>query len=241
MVYFIRMGTLFIVSTPIGNLEDISLRALGILFSSEIIASEDTRRTWTLLSELRKRFPLLTTSQHEPKLIRYDDRTERTTTPELIELLTQGTSMALVTDAGTPLISDPGFVLVREARKRSIPVTSVPGPSSPIAALSVSGLPADKFLFLGYYPEKQSHRKRLLESLTSFAFPVTVIFFAAPHKLIEDLEDMLAVFGDCQITITRELTKMHEEVWKGTISESISHFSDPKGEFVLLFDTRDII
>lgn len=235
------MGTLYIVSTPIGNLEDISLRALRILFSSDVIASEDTRRTWSLLTELRKRFPTIITDQHDPTLIRYDDRTELAATPELIELLEGGANISLVTDAGTPLISDPGFILLREARKRSMPVIPIPGPSSPITALSVSGLPADKFLFLGYFPEKQSHRQKLLESLKTAALPVTVIFFAAPHKILEDLEDVKCIFGDCDIVIARELTKTYEEVWKGNISQSILHFQQPKGEFVILLDIRDII
>ena len=164
------MGTLYIVSTPIGNLEDITLRALRILKEVDIIACEDTRTTSQLLNLLSTKFAHVhnfSGSAHQPKLIRYDDRTEISKAPEILELLTQGKSVALVSDAGTPLISDPGYVLVREARKRGIPVISVPGASALLTALTSSGLPADKFMFLGYPPEKQSHRFKLFTQIVS--------------------------------------------------------------------------
>ncbi|KKU82199.1 MAG: hypothetical protein UY10_C0040G0004 [Microgenomates group bacterium GW2011_GWA2_47_8] len=140
--------------------------------------------------------------------------------------------IALVSDAGTPLISDPGYKLVSEAIKRGIKVVSIPGPTAAIAALTSSGLPTNHFMFLGYPPEKQSHRIKLFSSLPK---DVTIIFYCAPHKLRQTLEDMQTVFGDIPIVIARELTKVHEEVWKGKILGAINHFPDPKGELVLLF------
>lgn len=217
------MGTLYIVSTPIGNLEDISLRAVRILKSVEIIACEDTRRTGQLLQQLN--IPA-------PKLFRYDDRTEQSATPELLELLVNNKSIALVSDAGTPLISDPGYVLVKKARTRNIPVISIPGASALLTALTGSGLPADSFMFLGYPPEKQSHRRKLFADLPQ---KLTLIFYCAPHKLSQTLTDMKDVLGDIDITIARELTKIHEECWTGTISDALQHWNSPKGEFVLLF------
>ncbi|MEK7129749.1 MAG: 16S rRNA (cytidine(1402)-2'-O)-methyltransferase [Patescibacteria group bacterium] len=263
------MGTLFIVSTPIGNLEDITIRAIKTLFSVDIIACEDTRRTGLLLNELKKRYGSLYSSSEEsstsrevhaessrlrsnnksePRLLSYYDQIEQSKTPELIELLEQGKEVALVSDAGTPLVSDPGYKLVREAIRRGITVVSIPGPTAAIAALTASGLPTDKFLFLGYPPEKSSHRIRLFESLSEvFKRPrlvearrgldksPTFIFYCAPHKLVQTLEDMKQTLGDIDIVIARELTKVHEEVWRGSISEAIVEFQLPKGEIVLLF------
>lgn len=230
------MGTLFIVSTPIGNLEDISMRALRILFTVDIVASEDTRRSGMLLTELRKRYPTPPDAK-EPKLLRYDDHTELSQAAELIQHLENDEQVALVTDAGTPLISDPGYILVREARKRDIPVVSVPGPSAVITALSIAGLPTEKFLFLGYPPEKQSHRKKQLEDLHIFKeknIGVTVVWYVAPHKLSEMLADMKDNLGDTPITIVRELTKIHESVWTGSVSEAEGTVEEFKGELVLL-------
>ena len=238
------MGTLSIVSTPIGNLEDITIRAIKTLFSVDIVACEDTRRTGILFQELRKRFssvipaqsannldPGLRRNDKLPFLFRFDDHSETTQTPLLIEKLKEGKSVALVSDAGTPLISDPGYKLVSEAIKRGVPVVSIPGPTAAIAALSVSGLPANHFMFLGYPPEKLSHRLKLLGSLPK---DVTLIFYCAPHKLQQTLSDMKEVLGDIDIIIARELTKIHEEVWRGTVSKALKHFSNPQGEFVLL-------
>lgn len=221
------MGTLYIVATPIGNLEDITLRALRILQEVDVIACEDTRQTAKLLILLK--LPL-------KPFIRYDDQKEQSATAEIIELLENGKSVALVSDAGTPLISDPGFVLIREARKRDIPVFSVPGASALLAALTSSGLPTDKFLFLGYPPEKSSHRLKLFQSLTSINrfIGVTYVLYCAPHKLITTLGEMKEVFGDIDITICRELTKIHEECWTGKILNSLTKFASIKGEVVLL-------
>ncbi len=227
------MGTLFIVSTPIGNLEDITIRAIKTLFSVDFIACEDTRRTGTLLQELKKRF----TNRKKCTLVRYNNHTENQQTPLLISRLTQGKNVALVSDAGTPLISDPGYELVSEALTRGIKVISIPGPTAAIAALTVSGLPTNHVLFLGYPPDKQSHRIKLFQNLLQmnrFMYS-TYIYYCAPHKLKQTLGDMKEVLGDIDIVVARELTKVHEEVWRGTISGAQKVFSLPKGEFVLLF------
>lgn len=247
------MGTLYIVATPIGNLEDISLRAIRTLFSVDIIACEDTRRAGLLLSELTKRYASVVsnTSSETPalhlggaKLMRYDDHTEQNLTPELLELLKAGKSIALISDAGTPLISDPGYILVREAKRKGVPIVSIPGPSALLTALTSSGLPADKFMFLGYPPEKQSHRLKLF----SFLFQCfktseqhqTIIFYCAPHKLKATLEDLKEICGDISITICRELTKIHEECWTGTITEALIRNETFKGELVLLLSTEGV-
>ncbi len=149
-------------------------------------------------------------------------------------MLDEGKNIALVSDAGTPLISDPGHLLVREAIKRGIKVVSVPGPSAVLTALTASGLPSDKFLFLGYPPEKSSHRLKVFQSLPK---TTTIIFYCPPHKLIQTLEDLQQVHGNIEIALARELTKMHEEIVKLKISEAIVKFSDPKGEFSILFQS----
>lgn len=222
------MGTLFIVSTPIGNLGDITKRALETLSSVDMIACEDTRRAGQLFSHL---------GIAPPPFVRYDDRTERTAVPALIAALSDGKTIALISDAGTPNLSDPGFVLVRECRKRNVPVVSIPGASALLAALVSSGLPADKFMFLGYPPEKQSHRKALLQNLISMnrLTAMTYIFYCAPHKLGLLLDDIHDVLGDIDIVTEREMTKVHEEHWAGSVLQAKQAFRDPKGEFVLLF------
>lgn len=237
------MGTLYIVSTPIGNLEDLTIRAIKTLFSVDIIACEDTRRTGLLLQKLKEQYASKLTDSTplhrsvelhlESKLLRYDDNHEQSQTPFIIQKLEEGKSVALVSDAGTPLISDPGYKLVSEALKRGINVISVPGPTAAIAALTVSGLPTNHFMFLGYPPEKQSHRLKLFRTLPK---DITIIFYCAPHKLQQTLTDMQTVFGDIPIVIARELTKIHEEVWRGKLSEAISYFLNPQGEFVLLLN-----
>lgn len=241
VVYSTTMGTLFIVATPIGNLEDVSIRAARILFTSTLLLCEDTRQTGMLLDLIGKRFPFLVPEHYiRPKLFRYDDQAERTMTPEMIGRLLDGESVALVSDAGTPLISDPGYVLVSEARKRGIPVVSVPGASALLAALTSSGFPADTFTFLGYPPEKQGHRLKLFTNVLSMhrCIDSTYVFYCAPHKLQAVLSDMKTVFGDCRVCLCRELTKVHEECWNGSVTEALAHVSDPKGEFVILVDLR---
>ncbi len=265
------MGTLYIVSTPIGNLEDITIRAIKTLFSVDVIACEDTRRTGLLLSELKKRFsdvinfnysssdlPLkLERVEKYPKkfstsfdsarrassnpqqvLISYYDQVESQKVPELTQLLESGKNIALVSDSGTPLINDPGYLLVKEARKRGMLVISVPGPSALLAALTSCGLPLNNITFLGYSPEKSTHQLKLLWSLLQinrFIYS-TYVFYSAPHKLETTLQNMLTVLGDTEITIARELTKVHEQVWQGKISAAITSITAFKGELVLLFN-----
>jgi len=244
------MGTLYIVATPIGNLKDLSFRAVDVLTKVEIIACEDTRHTGLLLS----RHPELVSGSNEmlklvqhdkkntrPTLLSYYEQNEAQRIPQVLNALLNGVDVALVSDAGTPTISDPGFKLVRECITQGIRVENIPGPSSVISALVVSGLPTDKFLFLGYLPRKQGKRKKLLNELKSFhdtkQIHPTIIFFESPHRLIETLTDTKDVLGDINIVICRELTKIHEEIRREKISESLAHFSKiaPKGELVILF------
>lgn len=232
-------GTLYIVATPLGNRDDITIRALKTLCSVDIVLCEDTRKTGTLIAyyQTTEPFRLMMRRDGHPRLISYYDEVEEQKLPEIIELLESGTNVALVSDAGTPLISDPGFLLVRECRKRSIPVSPIPGPSSILAALSVSGLPTDKFTFLGYLPKKQGKRITLLKKLMTLLtdeITKSVILFETPRRLQKTLADIQEVFGNREIVIARELTKVHEEVWKGQVHEAIDYFTDPKGEFVLL-------
>ncbi len=231
------MGTLYVVATPIGNLEDISFRALRILFASPYIACEDTRRTGMLLKELKKRYGTIIETTTTPRLISYYDQVEQSKTPEIIELLNVS-DVALVSDAGTPLISDPGYVLVHEARKRNVPIIAIPGPNAAIAALSFSGLPVSSFMFFGYPPEKQSTRLKqftsVLESMNTLHPKPTIIYYCAPHNLHAVLHDAKEVFGDINVVICRELTKIHEEYLHGTITEALTHFQIIKGEIVLL-------
>lgn len=228
------MGTLFIVATPIGNLQDITLRAIKVLQTVDVIACEDTRKTGILLSQI------LPVGVNKPRLVSYYEQNELQRIPEVISALKDNLKIALVSDAGTPLISDPGFKLVRECIKEGVRVESIPGPSSVITALAVSGLPTDKFLFLGYPPRKPGHRKSLFENVKSAESLIksTVIFFEAPHKIIRTLEELKEVFGDIDIVLCRELTKTYEEIRREKISISIEHFTKttPKGEFVLLFN-----
>jgi 16S rRNA (cytidine1402-2'-O)-methyltransferase len=237
------MGTLYLVATPIGNLEDISIRALKTLASVDGIACEDTRRTGMLLKLLREKYPdlYLQSPEHRAsqRLLSYFEQNEQRRIPEIVTALKNGINIALVSDAGTPAISDPGFRLIRECLKEGISVTSVPGPSSVISALITSGLPTDKFLFLGYPPHKGGKRMQLYKSLKKSLSEVksTVILFEAPHKLTKTLKEIQEVFGDIEITLARELTKVHEEVKSKPISEWLKVYKIrvPKGEFVFLF------
>lgn len=233
------MGRLFIVSTPIGNLEDITIRAIKTLFSVDIIACEDTRRTGLLLGELKKRYQsivLHSAKLSAAKLIRFDDRTEDQMTPKLIEEIKKGQDVALVSDAGTPLISDPGYILVSEAMKRKIKVVSIPGSSAVLASLTSSGLPVDKFTFLGYPPGKKSHRVKLFRQLVPMSrlIDTTYVFYCAPHKLLATLAELHETLGDIEISVCRELTKTYEECWVGTMGEALEHFAKVKGEMVIL-------
>ncbi len=231
------MNNLYIVSTPIGNLQDVTKRAIDVLGSVDYIICEDTRTTGSMLKKV------LTNFDNKGKLISYYEQNELKRIPEILSLLIQGKSVALVSDAGTPTISDPGFKLVREALKSGIKVVSVPGPSSVTSALTISGLPTDKFLFLGFLPKKSGNRLKILNSLNDSLklLNTTVIIFESPHSLITTLNDLKSVFGDINVTLCREITKIYEETKKGNIKELIDYYSqnNPKGEFVLLFNLKD--
>jgi 16S rRNA (cytidine1402-2'-O)-methyltransferase len=217
-------GALYVVATPLGNLKDITLRALEVLKGSDLIAAEDTRRTQKLLSSY---------DLHTP-LISFNENNKYRKIPFLIERLKQGQQVSLVTDGGTPGISDPGRELVLEARQDRIAVVPIPGPSALICALSASGLPGDSFLFLGFLPRRKSRRKRILQEIKEQKR--TVIFYEAPHRIKDLLEEIEAVLGEREVTLTRELTKIHEEIISGPVSKLLGDLADrePKGEYTLL-------
>jgi len=225
---------LYIVSTPIGNLEDITLRALKTLFSVDLIYCEDTRKTLFLLNHFK------TPEQNIPLLLSFYEENELKRIPEVIEKLTGGANVALVTNAGTPTISDPGFKLIRECRQKGIKVVSVPGASAVTAALAVSGLPTDKFAFIGFLPNKSSKKLKLFNQIlkSEKIISSTILFFESPFRLVKSLGDLKSVFGDIEIVICRELTKVFEEVAKEKISVFTQKYSQtaPKGEFVILFN-----
>lgn len=237
------MGKLYLVSTPIGNLEDITLRAKRILSEVEIIACEDTRKTGLLLNRVRpgSRSDLSGGQTWlKPQLISYYEENELKRIPEIIQFLKEGKNIALVSNAGTPTISDPGFKLVRECVNQGIKVEAIPGASAILTALVSSGLPTDKFLFLGYLPKKQGKKKKLLESIkaTQQFSNLTIILYESPYRLTKTLEDLQLCFGDIEIVICRELTKIHEEIRREKVSESLKYFEKvkPKGEFTLLLN-----
>ena len=203
-------GILYIVSTPIGNLDDITLRALKTLRHVDLIAAEDTRRTRKLLSHFDIHTPLVSYFEHN-ELKKLD---------KLLSHMKRGKEIALVSDAGTPGISDPGYRLVQQAIESGIPVIPIPGPSAVIAAMSISGLPTDSFTFAGFLPKKGGKRRKLLEKLGDL--DGTSILYESPHRLMRTLEDLLEVCGDRQIVITRELTKAFEETIRGSIGEVIN-------------------
>ncbi len=217
-------GKLYVVGTPIGNLEDITLRAIRILKEADLIACEDTRRTQKLLNAYRIQTP--TVSYHE--------HNEMTRAPELVIQMEEGTSIALVADAGMPVVSDPGFRLVHLAVRHGIPVIPVPGASAFVAALAASGLPVDKFRFLGFLPSRKGERRRALEELKEATR--TLIFYEAPHRLLEMLKDAREVLGDRDIVIAREVTKVHEQFVRGTIGSALEQLKrrPAKGEITLL-------
>jgi len=216
-------GILYVVATPIGNLEDVTLRALRILREVSLIAAEDTRRTARLLQHYS--ISTRTTSLHE--------HNEREKAPQLIERLRAGDSIALVSDAGTPVISDPGQTLVAAARAAGVRVESIPGPSAVMAALSSSGLATPEFVFLGFPPTRSKDRKVWFESLQ--AQTRLAVFFEAPHRIRRTLGDLGDLLGmDRQVAVGRELTKAHEELVVWPISQHLEHFKTPKGEFTIL-------
>lgn len=232
------MGNLYIVATPIGNLQDITFRAIETLKQVDFIACEDTRHASIII----KNFFYEEEKAMYSKLFSYYEQNEKGKIPQIINLLLNGKDVALISDAGTPTISDPGFKLVRECLKNNIKVISVPGPSSVLSSLVVSGLPTDKFLFLGFLPQKQGHRVKLLKQLKENLqnLSSTVIFFESPHKLIKNLIDIKNVFGNIQLTVVREQTKIYEEVTKATIDEISQKYSKGiKGELVVLFNLKE--
>lgn len=221
------MGTLYLVATPIGNLEDMSPRAARILKEASLIAAEDTRHTGKLLKHFGIETPLTSYFEHN-KLNKLDF---------ILEKLSSG-DVALVSDAGTPAINDPGYELVRAALASGFDVVPVPGPSAPLAALTVSGLPTDSFLYLGYLPHKTSERHRFIGQIENLSY--TLIFLESPYRIVESLEDLLSVLGDRRICVAREMTKMFEEYWRGTISGAVEYFrSQPaRGEFTLVLEGK---
>jgi 16S rRNA (cytidine1402-2'-O)-methyltransferase len=219
------MGILFLVATPIGNLEDMSPRAVRILRESVLIAAEDTRHTGVLL----KHFGI------ETKLTSYFEHNKLNKIDLILSRLAEG-DVAVVSDAGSPAINDPGYELVQAALASGHDVRPVPGPSAPIAALTVSGLPTDSFLYLGYLPHKSTDRCKFLGRIANS--PYTLIFLESPYRVTEALEDMLSELGDRQICVAREMTKMFEEYWRGTLSGALEYFkSQPaRGEFTLVLN-----
>jgi 16S rRNA (cytidine1402-2'-O)-methyltransferase len=217
------MGTLYLVATPIGNLEDMSPRAVRVLREAVLIAAEDTRHTGKLLKHFEIPTPLTSYFEHN-KLQKID---------YILSRLADG-DVAVVSDAGTPAINDPGYELVRDALAAGFDVRPIPGPSAPLAALSVSGLPTDNFLYLGYLPHKVTERKKFIGQVANLTY--TLVFLESPYRIVEALEDLLAELGDRRICVAREMTKMFEEYWRGTVSGALEHFgSQPaRGEFTLV-------
>jgi 16S rRNA (cytidine1402-2'-O)-methyltransferase len=218
-------GTLYIVATPIGNLEDITLRALRVLKEVDLLACEDTRQTHKLLNHFGISKPAVS----------YHDHNEAARTPEILEKLEAGLNIALVSDAGTPLLSDPGFRLVNAAIAANIMVVPIPGPAAAITALAASGLATDAFRFCGFLPPKSTQRRKVLEPLRSES--CTLVFYESPHRILDALEDVAAVMANRRVVLARELTKLHEEFLRGTAAELRTQLEarpSVKGEFTLL-------
>lgn len=223
------MGTLYLVATPIGNLEDMSPRAIRVLREASLIAAEDTRHTGKLLKHFQIETPITSYFEHN-KLEKLD----------LILDKLSGGDVALVSDAGTPAVNDPGYELVQAALAANHDVRPVPGPSAPIAALTVSGLPTDSFLYLGYLPHKTSERHKRLQEVESQ--PYTLVFLESPYRILEALEDILSILGDRRICVAREMTKMFEEYWRGEVKGAVAYFGSqpPRGEFTLVVEGKKV-
>ena len=217
------MPTLYVVATPIGNLEDVTLRALRVLQEVSLIAAEDTRTTRKLLSHYGIK----------ARLTSYHEHNKGAKIPHILDTLRHA-DVALVSEAGMPGVSDPGYDLVAAAAEAGVTVVAVPGPSAVVTALAVSGLPTRQFTYVGFLPRRRGERRRLLSALA--AQPRTIVALESPHRLLATLSDLLAVLGDRRIAVCRELTKLHEEVFRGRISEAIVHFREPRGEFTLVLE-----
>ena len=215
------MGTLYVVTTPIGNLEDLTLRAIRILSEVGLVAAEDTRQSRKLLTHLGI----------SKRVVSYNQHNAPQRTPQLLQSLLKE-DVALVTDAGVPAVSDPGADLVRAAAEQGTNVIAIPGPSAVTTALSVSGMGGDSFRFVGFPPRARKSRRNLLAGLE--AEPSTLVFFESPHRIRALLEDLVVVFRDRPIAVCRELTKFYEDVFRGTASDSLAHFDNPRGEFVVI-------
>jgi 16S rRNA (cytidine1402-2'-O)-methyltransferase len=219
------MPILYVVATPIGNLEDISLRALRVLREVSLIAAEDTRKTKRLLKAYGIQTPM--TSYHE--------HNKKEKLGYLLHCLEQG-DVALVSEAGMPGVSDPGYELIGAASRAGIPIVPIPGPSAVITALVVSGLPTDRFLYLGFLPRRASARKQMLKSVAQETG--TLVILEAPHRLQATLNDLQLILGNRQMAVCRELTKLHEEVFRGSASQAIARFAEPRGEFTLVIEGK---
>ena len=221
----VNSATLYIVGTPIGNLEDTTFRAIQTLQKVDLIAAEDTRHTSKLLQHFHIRTPQLSYHQHN----------EQSRIPELIEKLNQGKTIALVTDAGMPGISDPGYELVKACVEENISIVPIPGVTASITALCASGLPTNKFIFIGFLPTKIKLREEQLEKLSNLL--ETIVLYDSPYRLLQTLEDLGKILGENRkIVLARELTKLHEEFWRGTVGEAVIYYQNnqPKGEFTLV-------
>ena len=219
-------GTLYLVATPIGNLGDMTPRALEILAAADLIAADDTRRTLQLLNHF----------SIKGKLIHYDENNKEKQGPVLLQELLEGKNIALVTDAGFPGISDPGEAMAKLAIEKGVTVVPVPGANACLTALVASGLPSTPFFFGAFLPKSKKNRKEQLEKWKNI--PATVVLYEAPHRIVDVLEEILAAWGDRQMAFGRELTKLHEEFWRGTVSQAIAYLKEntPRGEFVLVID-----
>ena len=220
-------GELYIVATPIGNLEDITLRAIRTLKEVDIIAAEDTRQTLKLLNHLEISKPLISYHRHN----------EEIKTKELINKLLEGKNIALVSDAGTPVISDPGGEIVKEAIKEEIKIIPIPGPCALITALIASGMDAKEFTFIGFLPQNKKNRKEKLEQIKNAEN--TLILYEAPHKLLQTLEELKSIIDKRKVVLARELTKIHEEFKMGTIEELQEDIINPKGEYVIIIEKNE--
>lgn len=231
------MGNLYIVSTPIGNLQDITLRAAKILLATRIIIAESTSKAGILLESLKKQFPSSAVNEHQ--IISFAEQEEEQKIPSIIRIIEQNDAV-LISEAGTPLISDPGFKLVREAIKRHVQVLPIPGPSAVIAALSASGLPTDSFLFAGFLPKKIAKKEKVLEVLKKTGINTTIIAFESQARLHSTLTIIKEVFGNVDVVIARELTKVHEEFIRGKVERVLDLLKNRniKGEIAILFSLQ---